>query len=380
MRRFNSKFIGNGLNISVCHYTLEDDSSLKNQWSELFQNSKQCVFLDWNWISAWLSSIPSKPIVIQASMHGKPVGLGLLCQNTKQILFKSFKIKQLWLHKYGDDKFDQAWVEHNDFLLDNQYEDATRKALLEYIKNELGSWHEFYVGMSQTSVQTSFEQILGAPRTIVSSPDLSVDIENMQDLTQYLASLSKNTRSQINRSRKLLNQLGEVILTQAKTEQEKQTFFEKISHLHQQKWRHTELGSGFDNPIFVAFHKDIIFEDANNKYTSIYALELDGVALALVYLLKTNDSWYFYLSGIQTHPDNKIKIGLLTHALVIEQAIIHGIKKYSFLAGDARYKQSMSNVCEENQTLTCFAKPSIPLALIEQLRQIKRIIFPSSKN
>lgn len=368
------------LKILVSHYTLEDKSLLAEKWTELFTRSQNGIFLDWNWMSAWLASIPSPAIVVEAKTNEKSVGLGLLCCNTKRILFNSFEIKQLWLHKHGDDEIDQTWIEHNDFLLDSQYEDATREVMLSYIQTQLGNWHEFYLGMSQTSIQEKFEDVLGSPRILVSTSDFSVDLEEMQNVSDYLTSLSKNTRSQINRSKKLLAELGTVILTTAETKQEKQTCFEKLSQLHQQKWRHTELGSGFDNPVFVNFHKTLIFEDVNNSYTNIYALELDGVALALVYLLKTNKGWYFYLSGIQTHPDNKIKIGLLIHTLVIEQAIKHGINKYSFLAGDARYKQSMSNVSEECQSLVCYSQPSRLLKLIEKLRQFKQIIFPSSKS
>jgi CelD/BcsL family acetyltransferase involved in cellulose biosynthesis len=369
------------LKISVTQYALVDLSRLKSQWSELFQSSEQSVFLDWNWISAWLESIPSTPIVIEANNQGKLLGLGLLCQKTKHVLFNSFAIKQLWLHKYGDEVVDQTWIEHNDFLLDKNHEDATRKALLEYIKSCLTpTWHEFYMGMSQQSQLSKFEALLGSYRTIVASPDFSVDLTSIQDVTQYLASLSKNTRSQINRSQKLLSQLGDMKLVTAKTEQEKKSFFEQISLFHQNKWRNTELGSGFDNSIFVNFHKSIIFKDINNDYSDIYALKLNDETLALLYILKTQDTWYFYLSGIDTHPDNKIKIGLLAHTLVIEQAIKHDIKKYSFLAGDARYKQSMSNVSEEPQALVCFSKPSTLLLLIKQLRHFKQSLFPSRKN
>ncbi|WP_158971631.1 GNAT family N-acetyltransferase [Paraglaciecola sp. L3A3] len=368
------------MKVSVSHYALEDENTLKNKWTSLFLSSKQCVFLDWNWISAWLQSIPSTVLVIEANVNNKPVGLGLCCEKTKRVFFNSFAIQTLWLHKYGDDLVDQTWIEHNDFLLDIKYEEEVRAALLEYIKSKLNRWHEFYVGMSQQSLLTKFEEVLGPSRTIVHSADFSVDLSQMQDVSQYLSSLSKNTRSQINRSQKLLNQLGEVKLTIAKTEQEKQNFFQLISLFHQQKWRDTELGSGFDNTTFVNFHKSIIIKDVNNSYSDIYALELNGEALALLYLLKTKDAWYFYLSGIQTHSDNRIKIGLLAHTLVIEQAIKCNIQKYSFLAGDARYKQSMSNVVEEPQALVCFSKPSSLLILIKQLRHLKQIIFPSNKD
>lgn len=361
------------MKILVSRYALTDKSSLKSKWSELYLESKQSAFLDWYWIYAWLNSIPNTPTVIEATRDNKCVGLGLLCHKTQRVLLSCVTIEQLWLHRCGDDKLDQSWIEHNDFLLHEEYGSETRKAILTYIQNSSIVWQELYLGLSTQDTKEAFANILGSPRPLISSPDFEIDLGGLADSQDYLASLSKNTRSQINRSLKSLNNLGELRLQRAQTKLDKELFFNEMAKLHQQKWRSTILGSGFDNPVFVKFHKQLIFDSV--KFSDIYALSLNKQALSYVYILKNKTCWYFYLSGMQTHEDNKIRIGLITHTLVIEEAIKAGIKKYSFLAGDARYKKSMSNSSCENQSLVCFYKPTFLLTLREYLRQFKARIF-----
>ena len=361
------------MNINVNHFKLVDKNNLEQKWRELFVHSKHNVFLDWNWISAWLTSFSVSPIVIEASCDNKCVGLGLLCNTTKHMCFNLISLEQLWLHKCGNEKLDQIWIEHNDFLLDKQLENPVRAALLRYISTDFMHWDELYLGMSSKTVLQKFEQTLGKPRTILSAPDFEVTLSHVDSVDSYLSLLSKNTRSQITRSKKLLSALGDVQLRLAETELEKNVFFTQLSQLHQQKWRATTMGSGFDNPVFDNFHRHIIFSDVHNQYSGIYALTLDGKPLSFFYILKTGHSWYFYLSGMNPHPDNKIKIGLLTHTLLIEEAIIKGISTYSFLAGHARYKQSMSNNTDGIQELVCFLKPSKLNWFLQKLRYLKNM-------
>jgi hypothetical protein len=363
------------LNINVNHYNLVNKGDLKKKWCELFIHSSHNVFLDWNWISAWLSSFSVCPIVIEARCENKCVGLGLLCHSTQKMCFNLVSLEQLWLHKCGDAKLDQIWIEHNDFLLDKQLESPVRAALLGYIATNVMHWDELYLGMSSKIVVQNFEQTLGKPRTILSSPDFEVTLSHLDTIESYLSSLSKNTRSQITRSKKRLSALGNIKLHLAETESEKTDFFTHMSRLHQKKWRATTMGSGFDNPVFDNFHKHIIFSDLYNHYSGIYALTLNGKPLSFIYILKTDHSWYFYLSGTAPHPDNKIKIGLLTHTFLIEEAIIKGISTYSFLAGHARYKQSMSNNTDGIQELVCFLKPSKLNWFLQKLRQLKSMSF-----
>jgi hypothetical protein len=358
----------------VNHYLLTNKLELQQKWARLYAGSNRNVFLDWPWMDAWLNIVPINSIILEATYQEECVGLGLMCSKTQRICFGLISIKQLWLHKCGNQKLDQMWIEHNDFLLHSQYETETRLALVNYIKNTFAEWHEFYLGLSSKRIVNAFESVLGKPRVVIFASDFEVDLNNIDNIESYLGLLSKNTRSQIARSKKLLSREGDINLRLAQTESDKKIFFTELSKLHQKKWRQTATGSGFDNSVFVEFHKHIIFGDIDNRYSGIYSLEINSKPLSFVYLLKNSDSWYFYLSGMETHSDNKIKIGLLTHTLLIQLAINNGIKTYSFLAGDARYKKSMSNNSDGIQELVCFLKPSKLNYFLQKLRHLKSLL------
>ncbi len=68
-------------------------------------------------------------------------------------------------------------------------------------------------------------------------------------------------------------------------------------------------------------------------------------------------------------------MGLVIHSLVIEQAIKQGVTVYDFLAGEAQYKNSLSNAPPYEQHIYCYYRNTSLLLFREQLRKCKRIIF-----
>ncbi len=364
--------------LHVNHYPIKTYPSLIENWTDLFARAKTNVFLAPTWLEAWIAQAPDSLLVVEARHNTQVVGLAVFNQHQVPPLCKGFSTKQLWLHKTGQHQEDQMWIEHNDFLLDSQNADAIRAAMLNYIHQHL-TWDELYLGMATDNTTQRFLAEYPYARKLLASPDYSVDLSNFRSLDDYLKTLSKNTRAQIKRSLKLLQQTANISLVRATSEPQKNRFFDSIQAHHVSKWRETDLGSGFDNPIFVNFHRKLIFEDPLNYYTELFGLSIDGELVALAYILKSPETWYFYLSGIQTHTDNRIKYGLLMHSLIIEQAIQQGIRKYSFLAGYARYKASLSNVTEPTQYMTCFYRSAWRYRLITGLSKIKRKLALSSK-
>lgn len=358
---------------TITHYPLEDIALHEALWGELYKQSDASVFLNWSWIKAWLTSIDSVPVVLAAYENTRCVGLAFLTQRNARSSSR-INIKQLWLHRKGEQASDQMWIEHNDFLVHQNNKEQIRLAMLEYLFAQKKLWHELYFGLTNSKVIDSLKLNWPSCREVISSPDFEVDLRHKANLNDYLADLSKNTRSQIRRTKKLLTQSGELELTLAQTAAQKETFLEDISRLHKDKWRDTEFGSGFDNPIFEQFHRHLIFEDDVTNKTRLYCLTLDKKPIAYIYLLIDDDTWYFYLSAINGHDDNRVKVGLIAHAYMIEQAIAEKVSKYSFLAGEARYKRSLSNLPETSQTLVCFYQPTVFMRLRECARRYKNAL------
>jgi hypothetical protein len=331
------------------------------------------VFTSWNWIAAWIDSISEDIIVFEATDGDRCLGLGLFCPKTQKTIF-GFPIKQLWLHKKGNKKYDQIWTECNDFLLDTQLQSVVREKMVDYLIEQKELWNELYIGLSNPHVIKAFEKKIATKRVDIDSNCFEVNLVGKLSMEDYLQDLSKNTKKQILRSKKLLEIEGELSLKLATSDAEKHQYFNDMASIHIEKWGNTEFGSGFSNEIFNTFHRKIIFSKNDTDYCRLYRLALNDSPLAYIYIIKDALVWNFYLSALKTHADNRIKVGLLAHTLVIEEAIINKATSYNFLAGEARYKRSMSNVPESNQQLVCFYQPTLIIKIRECLRMLKNIL------
>ena len=79
---------------------------------------------------------------------------------------------------------------------------------------------------------------------------------------------------------------------------------------------------------------------------------------------------YCYQSGFAPYDDNRIKPGLLSHHLAIVMNRAAGQDCYDFMAGDMRYKRSLSNR-EGEMIWVRVQRPSLLFAAERQLRRIK---------
>jgi hypothetical protein len=79
--------------------------------------------------------------------------------------------------------------------------------------------------------------------------------------------------------------------------------------------------------------------------TVVASLKIKEELAGCLYCFIDNNCAYFYLSAYKPIEDNRIKLGLSLHSLFIQWLIENrsDIKKYDFLAGEARYKKSLSS-------------------------------------
>jgi CelD/BcsL family acetyltransferase involved in cellulose biosynthesis len=356
------------------HFSIDE---LQHQWEKLSIQTKPNVYLDWRWIKTWLTVFATKPLLLRCQLNDETIGLALFDQTSSRV-FKCQNIQQLWLHRCGNEQADQIWIEQNDFLLSQAHRSLALNSMLQVLDSRSDMWHEIYVGLSDEQTLQPWLAVFPHYRCDVSAMSYLADLQSIDNIDTYKAQLSKNTRAQINRSIKLLSQHGKINLELAGDLDSKKRYFADMASLHKRRWGNTEFGSGFDNPLFTLFHQELIYNDLDNSFTHLYRLSLEQTTLGYVYLLLDGHGWNFYLSALELHNDNKIKVGMVVHIMLIEKAIIAGQKYYNFLAGDAQYKQSLSNTLATSEQLLCFYRPTVLLRLREKLRQLKHVITRSS--
>lgn len=363
--------------VTRCYYLAESHlEELAGKWVTLQAEANSSVFVSWFWVKQWLahkSLTANSCLCVEVMLGQDTVGLALFGLNTKRV-FWGLSFKQYFLHKSGNSKEDQTWIEHNTFLVDKKYEQQLTNEICQAL-TKISNIDDIKIGLSSPKFVETLKLSGFKLRTELSSPGYVANLTGFTTLDDYLASLSKNTRSHIKRSIKLFNQQAPLQLVLATTPTEKDNVLKSIADLHRKKWRSTAYGSGFDNPCFYDFHQALIQQDLPAQNCRLYTLYQDNTALGHVYLLTQGDRWTFYLSALHLNPDNRIKVGLVIHSLIIEQAIKQGITEYDFLAGEAQYKNSLSNAPSYEQHIYCFYRNKPLLLFREQLRKYKRMIF-----
>ncbi|TYK65755.1 GNAT family N-acetyltransferase [Colwellia echini] len=362
------------IKITIERFNPADKNHLANKWQclELVANSN--VFLSWAWIGNWLDVVTDKLFVIEAIKDDKVVGLGFFVETTRKV-FGCFPIKQWWLHRTGIQQQDQMWIEYNDFLLDESCAEPVREKMINAISNFDALVKEVIIGLSTSNnigyFAQSFEKLNFLATSVVKTCGYFTSLSSAK-YEYFNQTLSKNTRNQITRSKKLLQSQGELSFEVISDPKKVIALYPKIASIHIDRWQATNEGSGFSNPIFEHFHKSLAINnsDKHNKMVQIAVLSLNGDELGYLINFVYNNKVYFYLSALQESQDNKIKIGMTLHNEVIQYYAEQGLKSYDFLGGEARYKQSLSNNKYQLEMI-CFYRNTFLLKLECLLKHFK---------
>jgi len=357
----------NPFSVQIYPFNTSEKKLLADKWQTLEGKADNSFFLSWLWIGSWLDLVEGKIFVVECYQKDTLVGLGLFVEKTRKV-FGVFPIKQWFLHKTGNEKQDQIWIEHNDFLLDSSVADEVRRNMVSAVSQYDESIKEVVVGLSSDEVTACFKIYFGNYRDEISTKGYFVDLSEIKG--RYLDTIpSKNTRAQIKRSDKLLSQQGDLNFTVITNKDEVKALFIEIAKLHIKRWENTHEGSGFTNFLFNDFHQKLIGDSAEST-VQVSVLSVGEKALGYLINFVYNQKVYFYLSALTTSNNSKLKIGLSLHSQAIQYYMDMNIKCYDFLGGDARYKQSLSNMSYQ-LTMTCFFKNNKVLWFENSLKYLK---------
>jgi CelD/BcsL family acetyltransferase involved in cellulose biosynthesis len=81
---------------------------------------------------------------------------------------------------------------------------------------------------------------------------------------------------------------------------------------------------------------------------------------------------YFYLGGMETETDNRLKPGLLGHTLCIEDYRHHGFHYYDFMGGEERYKANLGQL-HRQLTQVSLQRGRFKLKLEDVARRTKQL-------
>lgn len=336
---------------------------IEARWRDLQKHSSTAHFFNtWVWIENVIASKPQGAFLVEARSESEIVGLGLLYRSDAHP-------KRWYLNKTGEHALDQAWIEYNDFLLHEEHSSELRSAILSFLftkaQPKVRSLDIDMTIMTQEAIKGQGFLV----SHLMKVPSYKVKLPNDPRLEAVLGHCSKNTKQQIKRSIKLLEQEGELSISLLDSIAQKNDAMHQIAQLHISQWRQSDWGSGFDNGTFETFHQNLV----KHPDCKVLILKLNNKALAYGYYFCFNKRVMFYLSAITKSPDNRIKVGMVLHALAKREFSLLGYIEYDFLAGEARYKKSLS---DEQYWMHSFRlyKTSVRNFFVTKLRHYKHLI------
>ena len=329
-----AKKSADGLEVRVENF--ESAAGLEPLWRELETRSSRSFFLSWTWIGAWLDTCGAKPITLSVYCQDRRVGLGLLVRGSRLQL--GIRRPALFLHETGEPAKDVAMIEDNGFLAERGFEKAVTRAALHHAYRADDA--QIVVGGVPDWLSGEAREAGWHDRIIVTRPCpyRVLDPINGDDLAQ----LSRNTRSQISRSLRLYESRGNLAITSSATLSEAHDRLSALAVLHQERWVAAGQPGAFALPIFEEFHQRVLARGFAAGEADVLRITAGADEIGYLYNFYCDNEVYAYQNGFQFTDDQRLKPGLVSHLLAFGHYRRAGATRYRFLAGDSRYKRSLS--------------------------------------
>lgn len=324
---------------------------LESLWRDLEARADGSFFTSWTWIGAWLSTfggggeIPAADLLV-ARAGGAVVGLAVVGRRRARSLVGSRYV--LALHQSGHPDDDAIFIEYNDFLLDRAHDLAARRAMLSVLAARAGWRSDVRLNGVRPAVHRCAADAGLGRRVVAERVCPWVDLARVSpSLSGYLAVLSRNTRQQVQRSLRLYESEGPVAVAVARTPAQAAGMLDELKALHEKGWRERKEREGaFASARFSRFVARLAFEGIAGGDVQLLRVTAGGAAVGCLLNFIHRGHVYAYQSGFAYRDDNRYRPGLVTHALAVVHAREQGLLGYHFMAGEGRYKTSLSNADE----------------------------------
>lgn len=347
----------------------------------LGERQPDSVYLSQSWFAAsvetWRDRGRFKPIEL-ISKSGAPIWA--LIGEKLEWRHGFMPVRVLALNQTCDPMLDQPWIERNGFFGEHpqDFELHLEQLLDRLLQDE--NWDELQLpGLTGEFARHALYQAarMGlVARLDLEQPSFNIDLNGIRNnhSGDYLSALSANTRQQLRRSRRFAEQkFGPVVLEEAQSAEQALHWFGETAPLHRARWGETNspsFNSGFDNPDFLAFHRRVIELGFGERTIQYLKCSAGGETFAYLYNFVAGDRVHFYLSGINYRVSQTIRPGMLAHWMAIEKNLSNGKSLYDFLAGDARYKRSLSTG-EDRTVWLVLRRPRWRLEIESWARRLK---------
>lgn len=353
-----------------------DRAALQSMWTALEPRADITFYLSWAWIGAWTNEAGMPDHVLIGRADGEIVCLGLLRRGLarRHGLVRS---RTLYLHQTGHEEQDIIFIEYNGLLTDLRFGRLEPQAIdyLRLHQSQIGRFDEVQLGGIAAEGYRALRTAGLRTHIHAHKTTAFVDLSALRASgSDYLSTVSANTRQQIRRAIKLYEARGPLHLEPARSTEQALTFFEEMGVLHGEVWRSRGSGGAWTYPFMIAFHRRIIAEQFTHGGIDIVRVRCGDRAIGYIHCLVRGGWIGSYLSGFAYEEDNKARPGLVSFYLYIQHKLKSDAQALDFLAGDHRYKMSLGRRGPDMYWLT--VREPRPLLLMEDaLRWFKQTVL-----
>jgi CelD/BcsL family acetyltransferase involved in cellulose biosynthesis len=324
-----------------------DPERLAELWRALEPRCEASFFQSWGWIGCWLRHLPpaQRPLAVIAAGRDRIVGLGVAVPGPGRLGLVPGRV--LRLHECGAPELDALFIEHNGFVVDRDHGAAVWAAGIEALLDRDGAAELHLGGLAARTADTAVGAACALALEVVvraRRPAARLDLAPLrQHDDPVAATLGRNARYQLRRARRLYQRIGPLRLRAAQDAGEALSMLDRLKDLHQRTWRRRGQPGCFANPAFETFHRDLIRDRFASGAIRLLCASAGGRPFGYLYDFAHGARVYAYQSGLDYDDDGRLKPGLVSHALAIEQALAEGFSVYDFMAGANRLKASFAS-------------------------------------
>jgi len=366
--------------IDVSLETLESFAKLETSWKELEARVTHSFFLSWLWIGTWLRHIPdgAKPHVLVARSSSKIVGLAIICRRRAWSLGPHARARWL-LNETGDTRFDRLFIEYNSILAEQS--DAIIRAGLDALTARLRRSDQLVLSGIDPDLELAASRVAGLAGLVteVKQADAApwVDFAKVhQQGGNYRATLGRSTRQAVSRAIRLYAERGPVELRIMETTTEALAAFDLLGDFHRSRWGRK---GAFANPGFRPFHEELIARGVPMGAVRISRTLAGDQTIGVLYNFVHDGRVLNYQSGFLYESDGRLKPGLVSHVLAIQDSIARGERSYDFLAGGGGHKSHLANR-EHAMKWIAIGRESPERRIEAKLRDAKRMLRTIATN
>lgn len=326
------------------------------------------------WVESWLEAYTDSlhPSILMFEADGTAVGACLLIAKTEKK--GPIPLRRLYVNTAGEAVTETVYVAFNTLVCLPAWSFEVARALADHVRAL--NWDElaldgWYEDACLDDLSNAFPDLEKRTHR-VHSP--YVDLAELRSNgTTYESCLSANTRAQIKRSIKLYGQSGPMQIDVAPDLPTALGMLDELIDLHRNSWsRRGQIGA-FAAPSRLNFHRALIGRAFPRHEIQLLRVRAGDLVIGMLYNFVYKGKVYAYQSGFSACGNNRLKPGLVSHTCAIQYYLKHhDCTEYDFLAGEERYKQSLSTHSRYLAWIT-FRKRTAKLAFIDLLYFMRRI-------